>query len=143
MIRRPPRSTRTDTLFPYTTLFRSHDVAAAVPAVEVAHHADALRVGRPDGEAHAFDAFDAARMRAALLEDAAVRPLGHQVTVALAEERREAVGVLDVPRRVAEPRAHPTDPTSVGAGRVLRVRISIAGCRILKNKNEATTKTQK
>src|SRR3546814_18531153 len=26
MIRRPPRSTRTDTLFPYTTLFRSSDV---------------------------------------------------------------------------------------------------------------------
>src|SRR3546814_13084898 len=25
MIRRPPRSTRTDTLFPYTTLFRSWD----------------------------------------------------------------------------------------------------------------------
>src|SRR3546814_11370335 len=29
MIRRPPRSTRTDTLFPYTTLFRS---AVAAPA---------------------------------------------------------------------------------------------------------------
>src|SRR3546814_19302658 len=27
MIRRPPRSTRTDTLFPYTTLFRSHGAA--------------------------------------------------------------------------------------------------------------------
>src|SRR3546814_4647777 len=27
MIRRPPRSTRTDTLFPYTTLFRSGDLA--------------------------------------------------------------------------------------------------------------------
>src|SRR3546814_20938395 len=26
MIRRPPRSTRTDTLFPYTTLFRSTDL---------------------------------------------------------------------------------------------------------------------
>src|SRR3546814_7633773 len=26
MIRRPPRSTRTDTLFPYTTLFRSHGI---------------------------------------------------------------------------------------------------------------------
>src|SRR3546814_8566330 len=26
MIRRPPRSTRTDTLFPYTTLFRSQHV---------------------------------------------------------------------------------------------------------------------
>src|SRR3546814_9797070 len=29
MIRRPPRSTRTDTLFPYTTLFRSADQPAA------------------------------------------------------------------------------------------------------------------
>src|SRR3546814_16715585 len=28
MIRRPPRSTRTDTLFPYTTLFRSRDQKA-------------------------------------------------------------------------------------------------------------------
>src|SRR3546814_8117331 len=32
MIRRPPRSTRTDTLFPYTTLFRSVlDAAQVVP----------------------------------------------------------------------------------------------------------------
>src|SRR3546814_6523363 len=30
MIRRPPRSTRTDTLFPYTTLFRS-DAGAGAP----------------------------------------------------------------------------------------------------------------
>src|SRR3546814_1849207 len=30
MIRRPPRSTRTDTLFPYTTLFRS-GIGRAVP----------------------------------------------------------------------------------------------------------------
>src|SRR3546814_14591637 len=28
MIRRPPRSTRTDTLFPYTTLFRSRRIRA-------------------------------------------------------------------------------------------------------------------
>src|SRR3546814_8253809 len=32
MIRRPPRSTRTDTLFPYTTLFRSSAADAAGPA---------------------------------------------------------------------------------------------------------------
>src|SRR3546814_19533849 len=31
MIRRPPRSTRTDTLFPYTTLFRSALVARPAP----------------------------------------------------------------------------------------------------------------
>src|SRR3546814_4531160 len=30
MIRRPPRSTRTDTLFPYTTLFRSFLLGAAL-----------------------------------------------------------------------------------------------------------------
>src|SRR3546814_19594576 len=30
MIRRPPRSTRTDTLFPYTTLFRS-DATVLIP----------------------------------------------------------------------------------------------------------------
>src|SRR3546814_13209723 len=29
MLRRPPRSTRTDTLFPYTTLFRSHGAVVA------------------------------------------------------------------------------------------------------------------
>src|SRR3546814_2974514 len=32
MIRRPPRSTRTDTLFPYTTLFRSPEVLDAYEA---------------------------------------------------------------------------------------------------------------
>src|SRR3546814_20456580 len=40
MIRRPPRSTRTDTLFPYTTLFRSdHGVVASLcrAAAAVAH----------------------------------------------------------------------------------------------------------
>src|SRR3546814_3938826 len=31
MIRRPPRSTRTDTLFPYTTLFRSLDGYVETP----------------------------------------------------------------------------------------------------------------
>src|SRR3546814_7438186 len=31
MLRRPPRSTRTDTLFPYTTLFRSSGRQANIP----------------------------------------------------------------------------------------------------------------
>src|SRR3546814_16326180 len=33
MIRRPPRSTRTDTLFPYTTLFRSPVCDAKIPCL--------------------------------------------------------------------------------------------------------------
>src|SRR3546814_9487196 len=42
MIRRPPRSTRTDTLFPYTTLFRSRnfiDHVGIVAGNEDARHA--------------------------------------------------------------------------------------------------------
>src|SRR3546814_4717737 len=38
MIRRPPRSTRTDTLFPYTTLFRSgseNDLRRATPLLNL------------------------------------------------------------------------------------------------------------
>src|SRR3546814_10173769 len=44
MIRRPPRSTRTDTLFPYTTLFRSvpgplvETVAVVAPLLAAAGH---------------------------------------------------------------------------------------------------------
>src|SRR3546814_15509105 len=36
MIRRPPRSTRTDTLFPYTTLFRSRRAAIERDAFDTA-----------------------------------------------------------------------------------------------------------
>src|SRR3546814_16361231 len=42
MIRRPPGSTRTDTRFPYTTLFRS---AVEPGAVALARHAKALHRG--------------------------------------------------------------------------------------------------
>src|SRR3546814_942586 len=41
MIRRPPRSTRTDTLFPYTTLFRSCREAVQL-TVEIGRDVDIL-----------------------------------------------------------------------------------------------------
>src|SRR3546814_2518201 len=40
MIRRPPRSTRTDTLFPYTTLFRSDAAVFLVVAQDATGPAD-------------------------------------------------------------------------------------------------------
>src|SRR3546814_7461671 len=43
MIRRPPRSTRTDTLFPYTTLFRSRNV-------ELRSEVDAMRATLSDSQ---------------------------------------------------------------------------------------------
>src|SRR3546814_16071326 len=67
MIRRPPRSTRTDTLFPYTTLFRSLaiergaeieteaiDVEFLHPVTQRIHrHADHRRMAEVDGIAAA------------------------------------------------------------------------------------------
>src|SRR3546814_1687106 len=48
MIRRPPRSTRTDTLFPYTTLFRSEAELVARPEHDLL--ADARQVDAEQGE---------------------------------------------------------------------------------------------
>src|SRR3546814_18231275 len=55
MIRRPPRSTRTDTLFPYTTLFRSPDRSACARARAIAaqYARSALRAPRPTCRAQA------------------------------------------------------------------------------------------
>src|SRR3546814_7462619 len=62
MIRRPPRSTLTDTLFPYTTLFRSLFFPPSLDMREVEHGTDALQdltsgVGdfEPDGREHLDD----------------------------------------------------------------------------------------
>src|SRR3546814_5069904 len=63
MIRRPPRSTRTDTLFPYTTLFRSlaacyglrwrgrlDDLVAGAAAILGPHGADDAPLNRSNVE---------------------------------------------------------------------------------------------
>src|SRR3546814_11109818 len=56
MIRRPPRSTRTDTLFPYTTLFRSPERRAGLepppePTLEPRPRDERHADGGDDGEA--------------------------------------------------------------------------------------------
>src|SRR3546814_10672244 len=64
MIRRPPRSTRTDTLFPYTTLFRSHKLGDALRETGFQDKYDGIirdyrnAAALPDGEEalHALDA---------------------------------------------------------------------------------------
>src|SRR3546814_20712137 len=71
MIRRPPRSTRTDTLFPYTTLFRSaadarqHHLARAL-----AERNDADHRGDPDDDAeHGEEGAQAVRLHRAQRHD--------------------------------------------------------------------------
>src|SRR3546814_8126455 len=63
MIRRPPRSTRTDTLFPYTTLFRSR------PTMNQIHHALETRPLCRHNRAPALEAICGGQF------DAAARPL--------------------------------------------------------------------
>src|SRR3546814_1265016 len=74
MIRRPPRSTRTDTLFPYTTLFRS------------------LRHAEADDEEHASREQHRLGVHAEPLGVLAGR-LGHQQDVVQADDRHQR-GVL-------------------------------------------------
>src|SRR3546814_1998174 len=51
MIRRPPRSTRTDTLFPYTTLFRSIDSLEGIvrESVKPMERIEGIKVLHVDG----------------------------------------------------------------------------------------------
>src|SRR3546814_10240906 len=51
MIRRPPRSTRTDTLFPYTTLFRS-STRPPIPEMGLFH---SMQVSPADAYRHAVE----------------------------------------------------------------------------------------
>src|SRR3546814_19101819 len=55
MIRRPPRSTRTDTLFPDTTLFRSHG-GGRLGAEDPADGGDHVGLARPVRADHDGDA---------------------------------------------------------------------------------------
>src|SRR3546814_18986640 len=59
MIRRPPRSPLTDTLFPYTTLFRSFDAGAAWALL-------ALQATRMGYHSHAMTGVDFDKARAEL-----------------------------------------------------------------------------
>src|SRR3546814_1415514 len=69
MIRRPPRSTRTDTLFPYTTLFRSvgrPNYSDLTPGGEISYEQNddgtfdgSVSLGNPNLEPYIANALDA------------------------------------------------------------------------------------
>src|SRR3546814_114447 len=91
MIRRPPRSTRTDTLFPYTTLFRS-DLGLALPGA-VLHQ-----------DHHPFDPGDQVHRTAHALDHlAGHHPVGQVALVGdlhRAEDRQVDVAAPDHGKRV-------------------------------------------
>src|SRR3546814_12491162 len=87
MIRRPPRSTRTDTLFPYTTLFRSVGVGARVRVHGVGQAAllaDLLE--QPAGHAAAEDLVGHGHGPAVVVEGRQAAPAEAEVGLLRSEE---------------------------------------------------------
>src|SRR3546814_13018041 len=102
MIRRPPRSTRTDTLFPYTTLFRSR-VSGRLEA-RTLKAPPSLPLGGAGGKIAALRAHHAEALAARRLHDPPALHLGD----ALGAERRPALHLrLDVVGRDVKMHAAP------------------------------------
>ena len=72
-----------------------HRVAAPVPGVEIADHADAPGIRRPDGEIRARYAVHDGRMRAHFLEGAKVASFRVQIEIQLAKDRAERIRIVD------------------------------------------------
>src|SRR3546814_12442464 len=92
MIRRPPRSTRTDTLFPYTTLFRS----VAVDLEQLAGHLDVGEVLAEAGQVLPVDGAAVAVEQAGPGEHVAAgadRPDVGAAAVGLTQPARKAAGI--------------------------------------------------
>src|SRR3546814_14374976 len=89
MIRRPPRSTRTDTLFPYTTLFRSQTYRSINPATgeEIAEVALASTRDAQRAIAAARTAFDTGPWRYASASSR--KELIEKLAAALKERQEE------------------------------------------------------
>src|SRR4051812_38314010 len=68
-------------------------MTAAVPIVEIADHADALSVGRPNGEAGSGDAINRAVLRTELVVDAAFIAFPEKVEVGFAERRQKGIRI--------------------------------------------------
>src|SRR3546814_8099151 len=120
MIRRPPRSTRTDTLFPDTTLFRAEccrqaDALAereqAITATRPAHHAGGLGLPVVERQQAAlglaivfFGCFQRRRTRAVVDPDRAVEQLAEQPgfrTVEASERSEEHTSELQSLMRIS------------------------------------------
>src|SRR3546814_18256095 len=91
MIRRPPRSTRTDTLFPYTTLFRSCDRAERRIVRDAVRGGDRLgggfeRVGHREFHTQASSGFAFGEQRAD------VQSFGEQILERIADRKSVVSG---------------------------------------------------
>src|SRR3546814_20590665 len=127
MTRHPPRSTRTDTLFPYTTLFRS--------AVGVLREQHRDRRDRDDRQAADRDDLPLPRLSP---HEQAIEILGQRRSGDQklrrdgAHDRGEDRRKKKAERKRVEQHL---DRKSVVEGKRVSVRLDLGGCRIIKQKN--------
>src|SRR3546814_14865405 len=123
MIRRPPRSTRTDTLFPYTTLFRSA-VCGGLPPWFVAAHpiAGTEKSGVANSFAELFR-----NHRVILTPHAGQDPVARATVASLLRE--VGARVVEMDARQADAACSRTDRTSDVLGRRVLVRLDQGGGR--------------
>src|SRR3546814_18397315 len=120
MIRRPPSSTRTYTLFPYTTLFRSRRGGIGVEGPLMLHLLAAARARRLEIEQVEDLAFS---------HEGATRQAARQDFRQGRAIRRDAIFLLGAAGRHAEPGHHfVEDQNDPVPGRQIAYRAQIVGC---------------
>ena len=80
--------------FPVAGAAHLHDMAAAVPSIEVADDADALRIRCPYDKSNAGNAFHIHRMCTELVVQLQVIALAEQIEVELRQDRRNAMDLI-------------------------------------------------
>ena len=80
----------------------AHWMAPCVPEIEIADHADPPRIGREHDEAHPGNAIQRHRMRAKLVVDSLMGAFAQKIEIEVAQNRRKAVGVVELDHGLAE-----------------------------------------
>ena len=80
----------------------AHWMAPCVPEIEIADHADPPRIGREHDEPHAGNAIQRHRMRAKLVVDSLMGAFAQKIEIEVAQNRRKAVGVVELDHGLAE-----------------------------------------
>src|SRR5258707_511102 len=66
---------------------------AAIPAIEVAHYADALGTGSPDGKMNAANAFQRDHMSAEFFVSVVMAAFAHEIQIKLAAYDGKSIGI--------------------------------------------------
>ena len=91
-----------DEQFPVADAAHAHRMAPRIPEIEIADHADPPRVGREHDEGDPVNAIERHRVRTELVVKTLVGALTQEIEIEIAQDRGEAVGIIEIDDVVAE-----------------------------------------